>query len=75
MMLFRSGFGGSRSKKSTTISVFPKNLFLGSVTQSRPVASARPGNWQLNGRVFFFLILGFGVLKFNGTLKLTYYKV
>ena len=68
---FRFGFGGSRSKKSTTISVFPKTLFLGSVTQSRSVALARPGNWQLNGRQFLFLILCFGVLKLDVMLKLT----
>ena len=68
---FRSGFVGSRNKKSTNISVFPKNLFLGSVTQSRSVAFARPGNWQVNGRDLLFLILGFAVLKFDGMLKLT----
>ena len=56
---------------SITISAFPKNLFLGPVTQSRYVAFARPGNWQVNGREFFFLVLGFGVLKFDGMLKLT----
>ena len=67
---FRSGFGGSRSKKSITIFVFPKTLFLGSVTQSRPVAFARPNNWQVNGRQFFFLISCFGVLKLDGMLKL-----
>ena len=58
---FRSGYGGSRSKKPTTISVFHKNLFLGSVTLSRSVAFHRPGNWQVNGRQFFFLVLGFAV--------------
>ena len=51
---FHSGFGGSRSKKLTTISVFPKTLFQGSVTQSRSVAFARSGNWQMNGRHFPF---------------------
>ena len=68
---FRSGFGGSRSKKSITISVFPKTLFLRSVTQSHSVAFVRPGNWQVNGRQFLFLISCFGVLKLDGMLKFT----
>ena len=71
---FRSSFGGSRSKKSTTISVFRQNLFLGSVTQSRSVAFAWSGNWQVNCRDLFFLILAFRVLKFDDMLKLTLYK-